>query len=114
MNVTLALVGLHHEEVRCVSGNMVLVTGSVPAQDFLQSLKIHQQCPQQARKEEAKMREKKNSLPDACQRTITVLSLDHRNHLRGVLLLVLQTCHLCSRQSAIRSISGSVSQFHLN
>lgn len=48
MDVALALVGLHHEKVRCMSGNMVLVTGSVTAQDFLQTLFIS--CVSSAKK----------------------------------------------------------------
>lgn len=47
MNVALALVGLHDEEVGCVSGNMVLVTGSVAAQDFLHSFISSARVPQQ-------------------------------------------------------------------
>lgn len=38
VNVTLALIGLHHKQVGHMAGNMVLVTGRIAAQNLLQSI----------------------------------------------------------------------------
>lgn len=45
MNVTLALIGLDHKQVGYMACNVVLVTSSVTAEDFLQTVDINSQYP---------------------------------------------------------------------
>lgn len=37
MDITLTLVGLYHKQVSHMAGNVILVTGSVATEDFLQT-----------------------------------------------------------------------------
>lgn len=89
-----------------MAADMILVAGSVATEDFLQTNTMSVKQPKNKRQ--------RNLRSGISQSTVTVLTLDHRDHLRRSLASILKTSHLDRRQGSVSSIRSSVSQLHLN
>lgn len=89
MNVALPLVCLRDEQISHVPADAILVANGIPAKDLLQDTSI-------------------------VQSPITVLSLNHADHLGRGLSLILETTNLDRGQRTIRGIRSRVRQLLLD
>ena len=89
VNIALSLVCLRDKQIRHVPPDAVLITNGVAAEDLLQNAGVG-------------------------EGSVAVLALDHRDHLRRGLALVLEPPHLDRGQGAVGRICQSVRQLFLH
>ena len=102
VDVALALVRLRDEQVRHMPSNVVLIADSVATKDLLQS------APKSMTHTTTALGSSQNLHPSIYERPITILPLDHADHLGGHLALILQPAHLLRRQDAICRIRHGI------
>lgn len=104
VNVALAFVCLSDKQVRHVPANSIFVRHCVSAKDFLEPV---------LRLDFALTGPVQNLRSRVDQRSVTVLSLDHGDHLGCSLALILESSNLVSSQDTVRSVSSCVRQLLL-
>ncbi len=119
VNVALALIRLRDEEVGDVSADMVLVADGVAAKDLLESASVRTVSVYGGRQAVEKQWGKGvgregNVHAGIDQSAIAIHPLNHGDHLRRRLTLVLQPPNLHGSQHAIRGVGDSVGQLLLH